>query len=74
MKYIGYILVLIWLFMIFFPKIVAYILGWLLLFIWLNIIIFNYKIVNFFKNIKLSNSKNDKDWDFFKIGSYKIYK
>ena len=69
MKYSWYYFVWVWLFIIIFPEIIAFILGWILLFIWLNILFFKYSIS---KN-KDSKSK-DKDWVFFQIGNYKIYK
>ncbi len=69
MKYSWYFFAGIWLFMIIFPKVIAYIVWGLFLFIWLNILFFKYSIS---KN--KSSNKKDKDWVFFQIWDYKIYK
>jgi len=69
MRNSWYVFVAIWLFVIFFPEIIAYILGAIFLFIGLNILFFQYSI----KNKKQSWNK-DKDGVFMQIWNYKIYK
>lgn len=63
MRNIGIIFILCGLIVIFYPQIIAYIIGGILLFLWLNLAF-----------AWLFFAKNGKDKEYVKFGNYKIYK
>lgn len=56
------VLLVFWLIIIFFPEIIAYLIGWFFVFIWLNMLVFFWW------------KKTWGDWSYVQFWNYKIYK
>lgn len=61
-------IIILWLIVIFFPKLIAYTIGAFIVFIWLNAWFISYKLN------KHRNSKKENEKEYMKFWDYKIYR